>query len=524
MNPIRRFHLALVLSLGAAPLAGAATPRIDPQAACAAMPQLTFDGLTAAIQKAEWIAAGATPPAAPGEAAGIPLPAHCRVEGVIDPRTGRNGRPYAIGFAVSLPAEWNGRFLFQGGGGLNGSIRPPLGADAAGDRPALTRGFAVASTDSGHRGEGFDGTFLEDQIATLNFLYQGVAKTTLAARQVVARFYSRSADHSYFVGCSTGGREAMMMSQRFPDFYDGIVAGAPAMRTSYSNLATRWVTASLNAVAPKDASGKAETTKALSTADRQLVVDGLLKACDALDGARDGMIFDVKGCRFDPAVLACKGPKTASCLAPAQAEAIRKGLGGPRNRAGLAMYPGFPFDTGIAFEGQGIPGLLVTGVSMEGAAPTGSEIDVDAQAAAAHDGRSMAGDTNAWTNLSGFTGRGGKLVFYHGVSDPWFSAFDTVQYYERLEKDNAPLVLRDWSRLYLVPGMGHCRGGTRTLDRFDLLSPLVEWVEQGKAPEGVVATGTSQPGRSRPLCPYPQAPRYQGAGDAESAASFQCAP
>ncbi|MET0290731.1 MAG: tannase/feruloyl esterase family alpha/beta hydrolase [Steroidobacteraceae bacterium] len=518
MNRLQQ--VALAVSLGA--VGSMACSAESRTAACAALTGLKFSEVHASVQKAVWIPAGAAP-AEPGATAGPQLPAHCRVEGVIDPRKGRNGRDYAIGFAVSLPQEWNGRFLFQGGGGLNGTLLPPLGAAAAGDRPALARGFAVASTDSGHKGAGFDGTFLEDQIATLNFLYQGVARSTVAAKQVVTAYYAKPADRSYFVGCSTGGREAMMMSQRFPDYYDGIVAGAPAMRTSYSNLATRWVTASLNAVAPKDAQGRSQTDRALSTADRKLVVDGLLKACDALDGQADGLIFDVKNCRFDPAELACKGPKTASCLTTAQTDAIRKGFAGPHTRAGIAVYTGFPYDTGISSQGRGIPGLLNGGMSMEGPAPTGAEMDVDAQATVAHDGRSMAGDSNAWTNLSGFNGKGGKLVFFHGVSDPWFSAFDTIQYYERLEKDNAPLVLRDWSRLYLVPGMGHCRGGDRTLDRFDLLSPTVEWVEKGKAPEGVVATGDSLPGRSRPLCPWPEHAQYQGSGNAEDARNYSCA-
>ena len=134
----------------------------------------------------------------------------------------------------------------------------------------------------------------------------------------------------------------------------------------------------------------------------------------------------------------------------------------------------------------------------------------------------MAGDTNAWTNLSGFTAHGGKLIFYHGVSDPWFSALDTVGYYERLAADNARAPLADWSRLFLVPGMGHCGGGEATLDRFDLLGPLVDWVERGQAPAQVIATGASFPGRSRPLCAYPKHAQYSGQGDPESAANFSC--
>jgi feruloyl esterase len=135
----------------------------------------------------------------------------------------------------------------------------------------------------------------------------------------------------------------------------------------------------------------------------------------------------------------------------------------------------------------------------------------------------MAGDTNGWTNLSTFRGRGGKLIFMHGVSDPWFSAQDTVQYYERLARDNAEVPIGEWSRLFLAPGMGHCGGGARALDRVDLLTPLVAWVEGGAAPDRVIATGASAPGESRPLCPYPAFAKYSGKGDARDAAHYTCA-
>ena len=156
--------------------------------------------------------------------------------------------------------------------------------------------------------------------------------------------------------------------------------------------------------------------------------------------------------------------------------------------------------------------------------PSGRDMDVDAEAAKAHDGREMMGDTDAWTNLSSFTGHGGKLIFFHGLSDPWFSALETVRYYTSLSKDPSDGTgpVTDWSRLFLVPGMGHCGGGEATLDRFDMLSAIVAWVEQGQAPAQVIATGAAYPGRSRPLCPYPQHAQYSGRGDSESAANFSC--
>jgi feruloyl esterase len=148
-------------------------------------------------------------------------------------------------------------------------------------------------------------------------------------------------------------------------------------------------------------------------------------------------------------------------------------------------------------------------------------MNVDTEAALAHDGRSMAGDTNAWTNLSTLRGHGGKLIFFHGQADAWFSAIDTMHYYERLATDT-PAPLADWSRLFLVPGMGHCRGGERTPDRFNMVDAIVDWVEHERAPERIIATGDSMPGESRPLCPYPAHAHYDGKGDAKDAASYSC--
>jgi feruloyl esterase len=437
-------------------------------------------------------------------------PAHCRVDGVIDERTGRDGKPYGIGFAVALPANWNGRFLFEGGGGLNGSVQPPLGAAYAGERSALARGFAVASTDSGHQATGFDASFFRDQQASLNFLYQAVAEVTLVAKAIVRTHYGKAQQHAYFVGCSTGGREAMMMSQRFPNYFDGIVAAAPAARTSFSNLGLRYATTALNAIAPRDADGKPQTRAAFSDADRKLLIDGVLDACDGLDGNKDGLIFAPQNCKFDPGTLA---------LSAGQVGAIRAVMQGPRTSTGRQVYPGYYYDTGIATT-QGLPGVLAGPIIPEGP-PAGTTFDVDAAAAEAMDARAMVGDSSAWTNLSTFREHGGKLIFVHGVSDPWFSAQETVRYYELLGRDNPEAPLADWSRLFLVPGMGHCGGGERTLDQFDMLSAVVEWVESRRPPDRVIATGKSVPGESRPLCPYPAHAHFSG-GDARDAANYSC--
>jgi hypothetical protein len=489
---------------------------------CAALKDFKLASHAVQIDSAQQIAAGPMTGGPPGPVGPRgSLPAYCKVDGSIDKRTGRNGKPYAIGFSVALPDEWNGRFFFQGGGGLNGAVNPPIGAQYVGDKPALAQGFAVVSTDSGHKGTNFDGTFLEDQEAALNFLYDAVGKVTVVAKEIVAQRYGKPADHAYFVGCSTGGREAMILSQRFPNYFDGIVAGAPAMRTGYSNLGLRWATTALNAIAPKNEQGLPQTREALGDAGRKLVNDGMLAACDALDGARDGLVFAAPSCKFDPTVLACNGAKTDSCLSAAQVDAVKKVMVGPKASDGRQVYPGYLWDTGVTNTRGGLAGVLVGTPIPEG--PTnGTTMNVDAEAARAHDARGMVGDSNAWTNLSTFQGKGGKLIFFHGVSDAWFSSLDTIQYYERLAADNGPDPLANWSRLFLVPGMGHCSGGERTTDRFNMLEPIMSWVEKGIAPERVIATGASLPGESRPLCPYPAHAHYDGKGDSKDAASYSC--
>lgn len=514
--------LGALLAVSPAALAQAAG---QTEAACAALTGLTIPGLDLAITKAEWFPAGAAlPPAGPNaQPPQFKLPAFCRLDGTLDGRTGADGRPYGIGFALSLPAEWNGRFLQQGGGGLNGNVGFPLGVQASGGTPALARGFAVVSTDTGHRGGGFDATFMQEQQASLDFAYQANERITLLAKQIVARYYSRPISKSYFVGCSTGGREAMIMSQRHPTYFDGIVAGAPAMRTNFSGIGAQWVAVSLNQVAPKDAAGKPQTRQALSDANKKAVMAGLVNACDAGDGVKDGQIFDTMACKFDPKTLVCGGDKADGCLTPAQASAVEKAFDGLKDSKGREVYPRFAWDTGLDAT-QGIPGLLHGGASPVGLPFDAMTMDVDRLAEQAVNDPSFALISSAyWTNLNTFSSRGGKLLFYHGVSDPWFSAVDTVGYYERMARANGGAAqTANFSRLFLAPGMGHCQGGSTALDSFDLLTAVVEWVEKGAAPDAVTATGRAFPGRSRPLCAYPKHAHYKGQGDTQDARNFEC--
>jgi hypothetical protein len=497
-------------------------------AACEALRQLTLDGVALIVTRTEWFAAGAPLPG--GRAGGPPpaatnLPAYCRIDGVIDRRSGvPAGATYGIGFGLALPQDWNGRFLMQGGGGLNGSVGNPVGTSAAGDRSALARGFAVVSTDTGHTGTGaFDGSFQQDQQASLDFAYAAIGRVAELAKRIIAKQYGTPPARSYFAGCSTGGREAMLMTQRYPLLFDGVIAGAPAMRTSYSGIGDLWVAATLNEVAPKGTQGQPVTRDAFTDAQKQAVIDGIVAACDATDGLADRMIFNVNACRFDPRTLVCSGAATDRCLSLPQAAALDKAFAGPKDSRGRQVYPGFAWDTGLAST-QGIPGLLHGGQVVGGGA-TAIGMDVDAAVERVQRDPGEALSTSArWTNLNTFAGRGGKLLFWHGVSDPWFSALDTVDYYNRMTQANGGADrVRDWSRLFLVPGAGHCGGGP-SLDTFDALSAMVRWVEQGTPPESLSATGRTFPGRSRPLCAYPLHTHYKGQGNPEDAASFECRP
>lgn len=510
-----------LLLLVTAVLCAAVAAQCQSTDSCAALTNLKLDGVE--ITKTAIIPAGTTVPSFPGAPSLGPLPAHCRVDGVIHRRKGVGGEEFGIGFALALPAEdaWNGDFMMQGGGGGNGVISYPLGASYAGDKPALVRGFTVASTDTGHKAKTgpFDFSFVRDQQAYLDFAYLANAEVAEVAKQIIGRYYAKPAAYSYFVGCSTGGREGMILSQRYPTVFNGIVVGDPAMRTGLSNLAiAKWIPVAYNQAAPKDASGRPQIEKFLTDSERKLFMDALMKRCDAKDGVADGMIFDPLGCDYDPAELACRSGQTEGCIASEKIAAIKKAFAGPKNAYGTQVYPGFLYDAGIAVTGP-VPGLLAPrSGGLFGPYTTATTIDVDKEALHASDPLVEP----AATNLSTFSGNGGKLIFFHGDSDPWFSPLDTLDYYKSLATANGGAgKVAGWSRFFLVPGMGHCGGGS-ALDRFDMLSAVVSWVEKGIAPDSVIATGRAFPGRSRPLCAYPKHAQYTGQGKTEDAKNFVC--
>ena len=492
---MRASWLAVVLI----PAAYAQTP-----SKCADLTKFRIPGMPLLIATAKTVpASGSTP-------------SYCQADGMINERTGAGGKTYGIGFAVALPDNWNNRFLFQGGGGYNGSVRPPLGAAAAGDTPGLARGFVVASTDSGHKGTTFDRSYDADQQASLDFAQIAVARVTEIAKQMIAGYYGKPAQYSYFVGCSTGGREGMLMTQRYPTYFDAVVSGDPAMRTGFSQIGNNWSAVAFNQIAPKDDAGKPQPNKVFSDSDKKLIVKGILDACDANDGIKDGMVFNTRACKFDPEALTCKGAKTDDCLSSQQAFALKKAFSGPHNSKGDLVYPMNPYDAGIV-------NLLPSSTAPAAGASPPVSIDVDQRLFALLGNPLEAITDTTWTNLSSFTAYGGKLLFYHGLSDQAFSAMDTLDYYQKMAKANGGAdKVQDFSRMFLVPGMYHCRGGEFALDQFDMLSAAVNWVEKGTAPDSVVATGKAFPGRSRPLCAYPKYAFYTGQGDPQDAKNFAC--
>lgn len=319
----------------------------DPVARCAALQRPVIAGLV--VETTALIPAG-TVRTGPQAASEVALPAHCLFRGTLGPRTGAAGQHLGIGIELRLPVQWNGRFLFQGGGGLDGVLGPSYGLISGNHfPPALSRGYAVVATDAGHRSESMiDPHFALDQQARLDYAYNALDKTTLVAKQLISLFYGTSPSRSYFIGCSNGGRQAMMAAERLPLQFDGIVAGDPSFRLTRTNVDEAWNEIVLARAAPKDAQGRPIISQALSPADLQLVSTAVLKQCDSRDGLADGMINDFRACDFDPAILTCPAAKTPQCLTAPQVTALKALMQGPHDSQGHPLYAAFPYDAGIA--------------------------------------------------------------------------------------------------------------------------------------------------------------------------------
>jgi len=469
------------------------------------------------------------------------MPHHCQITARIDQRTGAGGVPYYIGMELRVPDEWNGRFLYQGGGGMDGMIVPALGSpitSGAGVTLPLAQGFAVVSTDSGHQGKNFDdASFAQDQQAKLDYGYAAIGKVAQAAKGLILRVKGRAPEHSYFVGCSNGGREAMVAAQRFPTEFDGILAGNPAFHLSAAAVLTNF-----SGWAYADAAARLGTHSStlFSPAEAGLIQSALLKACDGLDGAVDGMIFDHAACHFDIRTLACAHGAKDGCLDPVKIAAIVRAYRGPVNAAGEPIAGSWTFDaanfspdwliwqTGIPTPNgplMVLPNLVRKSLTDYFAYPQykaplkGGDAEAATLLAASAQTASFTDATS--TQYSTFAARGGRMMVVSGWSDPVFSASDLTAYFDRLNADTAK---QDgdaslFARLFMVPGMSHCGGG-RSLDDFDALAALLRWVEQGQAPASFTARGRAFPGVERSICAYPAVARYDGKG---AASSFVCA-
>lgn len=502
---------ACCLVLGAIAVASSAARAADAGDCASLATRLKLADTT--ITAAAPVAAGAFSP--PGQGMGPPanygaLPAFCRVAGTIRPTPDSE-----INFEVWMPLSgWNGKFVGGGNGVWAGSI-------AYGDMVGpLAAGYATAASDVGHQGSPLDGSFLTGHPEKLvDFGHRATHLTTVNAKAAIETFYGRRPARSLYVSCSTGGRIGLMEAYRYPGDYDGISAMAPANPMVPLMVMSLWTGYS----AMKDEASRIPPEK-FAVAGRAAIA-----ACDATDGAQDGLIGNPAACRFDPAVLQCKGADAPDCLTAPQVATLRAIYQGPRNpRTGEQIYPGLPPGS----ESQMPP--LTMGPEPFPVATTffrgpvfndpkwdfrSFDYDRDTQRAMAYGSEAL--DVPP-TGLDRFFGDNRKLLLTHGWADGLIPAESTVRFHEALRAHIGERRAADNLRLFLAPGVGHCAGGDGP-SRIDHLGILDSWVETGRAPDRIVATSLpGQPPRSRPLCPHPQVARYSGSGSLDDEKSFRC--
>jgi feruloyl esterase len=481
-------------------------------ATCESLRSLTLQNVT--VTQATVVGAGQFSPQGPGGAvppAAAKLPAFCRVAATLAPT-----RDSDIKIEVWMPSQgWNGKFLGVGNGGWAGNISYPAMAESLG------RGYAVASTDTGHSGNGGDASFaLGHPEKLIDFGYRAVHEMTAAAKAFVEAFYDAAPRFSYWNGCSTGGKQGLTEAQRFPADYDGIVAGAPA--NNWTRLMTGLLWAGRATLSDPASRIPAEKFAVLNRA--------ALNACDARDGVTDGVIENPRSCRFDPQVLMCKAGDTADCLTRAQVEAAKKIYGPATNpRTGEALFPGLPpgseLGWGAAASGPApfaIPDSHFKYVVFEDPKWDFRTLDFDRDIARAE--RVDNGVLTATNpDLNAFIERGGKLLMYHGWNDQLITAQNSVNYYESVRSTVGAARTDNSVRLFMAPGMAHCSGGAGP-NQADWLAALEQWVEGGVAPARIIASRATKGvvDRTRPLCAYPQVAQYNGKGSTDDATNFSC--
>jgi feruloyl esterase len=484
-------------------------PRVGVAATCEDLAKLSLPNTTVTL--AQSVAAGALPaPTGRGGAQANPygdLPAFCRVAATLKPSSDSD-----IKIEVWLPASgWNGKFEAVGNGGWNGNI------DQGALATALRRGYAAASTDTGH--EGGAGPWMQSKEKVIDYGHRAVHEMTATAKSIINALYGSAPKFSYFNGCSAGGRQALKAAQMYPDDFDGIVAGAPALnatgRAAYAVYAAQ-------ALHKEDASY-------IPPAKHAAIHSAALAACDAQDGVADKVIENPRACKFDPQVMACKaGEDTNSCLTPAQvtsARALYQPLVNPRTKQVINT----PLEVGselgwTTFGGQqpfGVATQFYQFMVFNNPQWDWKMLNFDADMAAVAKAENGIIDAKS-TDLKKFVARGGKLIQYHGWADPQIPSGSSTSYYDDVVKAMGAKV-KDNYRLFMVPGMNHCGGGDGPAS-FDMQAAVEQWVEQKKAPDAIPAAHLTngQPDRTRILCPYPQVATYKGSGDPNSAANFAC--
>jgi pimeloyl-ACP methyl ester carboxylesterase len=535
MKQLSTFALALCAALGAyqspALAAENATPASGSVAAggarqCEELKGQRFGGGT--VEAAEWVKQG-TPllsfaqrmvfrVALMGKSPGIDAPRDfCRVTARLRPVPGSE-----IKVGVWLPQSWNGKMLGVGGGGFNGGLevaafmlKDPIGS-----------GYAALATDAGHETVESAKFAYESAEQLKDYGYRANHLGAAFAKALIATYYSRPVQRAYFHGCSNGGRDALMLARRFPEDYDGVIAGAAA--ADFTGLMSRFIW-NQQAIESAPKLGK----------KLELVGDAILAKCDALDGLNDGLLENPLNCPFDPVDLQCKNGDGRDCLNAAEVAALHKIYGGPRLPGGTQIYPGQPVGgENVEDNWDGLFDSSEETLGSEGMRwmvhrdPKWSvdRFDLARDSALAKERVGAIVDSND-PDLSAFTNRGGKLMLYHGWNDMAIPATATLDYYAALRKTLGPLADQQ-VRLFMVPGLMHCGGGPGATD-FDALGELDRWVESGKAPEHIIATEYDPPSRilvlpgskkvgTRPLCPWPKVAHYTGSGTTKDAANFSC--
>lgn len=566
---------------------GTASSVYTPTQAVAATPAISCSDLTtkfaytkAALTSVTAVAAG-TKETAGSSGQSVTMPEYCKVLGTLNKRVSPvDGKTYAIGFEMRLPTNWNGRFFHQVNGGTDGTVVSATGDILGGGQAAsgLTKGFAVLSSDAGHTTEAGTiggGLYGIDPQARIDYGYNAVAALTPMAKSLIKAYYAKAPDKSYIVGSSNGGRHTMVAASRLGDQYDGYLVSAPGFNLPKAAVAQLWGVQQYASISTTGSNGRPDITKSFSLADTKLVSDKILAKCDALDGLVDNQVSDVLACQavfnIETDVPTCSGAANGTCLTAAQKTVLAAVHAGAKNSAGTALYTKFLWDTGISSSGWRTwkftnstgnrDPLSVAFVFMTppvspsvltGAGTTlldfalnfnglGFNVDTDSPKIYATNSTytesAMSFMTPPDLTMSKMIENHGKMILVHGGSDPVFSVNDTVKWYDSF-KTTYGSSAADSARLFIVPGMGHSRGGPST-DQYDLVDALVNWVEQGVAPSSVVAkargTGTIaassantevpaswSPSRTRLLCVYPAIAKYNGTGDSESAASFSC--